>query len=534
MDLSRAMKSATNPHAQAVWIFLPTLFWFCGLLEFLSHTLLARPTAVTSGWSVWLTVLLACWAGVKIFRRPDERMKEPMRWWLASLKESPLLLKGALLATGGILVLALLEARLPPHLEHEYDAINYHMGLAKQHLLQGGLRHLWWSAADLWPMPIQWGLAPFWFSSQTHHKLPQFIAALWALGLLLALSRRSEQRSEQPGYLTWIPVLAFASTQGVMFQLGTAMMDLTILYFLLAFLYALRRDRPCWAALHLAVFASSKAFMPVQAAAIALFGLGFYWLKDRHACRAFIRKQAIMLMLACAFTLILLSRTLWVSLERAGTPLFPFATCLISSVAGCQGRAGEVIRESAARHLQSRDDYGQGRGMGAFLRHLWAVAVPSKSNKFNNEYDYALGLGWLLWVVLLVASVPRWIKQRAIPFVVVVAIGFWITWWLGSHQSRWLYPVMALGWIGTTEAQQRINPHLLAGVLFVSALVSLQSQWGILSPELWKSPALIEKEQAAKIRRDLQTGIFLSVESLYVDQPIQEMAPGSLRWSLAE
>jgi len=526
------MNLKTNSIAFSILFFWPTCLWFFGLLEFFSHILFARPTSLATGWSVWLAVGLGLWAGFKIVQSSSLNLKEQAYMSIKRLWEAPVLLKGLIVVAGAILILALLEARLPPHLPWEGDAIAYHMTLPKQHLLHGTIQHLSWSARDLWPMPVQWGFASFWFLSPTYHKIPQFIATLWALGLLFSLSRSFDENH----YLKWIPALAFVSTHGVMFQLGTAMMDLANLYFLMAFLYANHKKKRVWAALHLAVFATSKAFMPLQTVAGALICYGLYLLKTRWDGLQAIKKHALTIIATAVFAMILLSRSVWIGIERAGTPLFPFATCLLS-VEGCQGKAGEIIRKSSELQLEIRDQYGYGRDLGAFLSHFWLVSVPTRRESFNNEYDYPLGLGWLLCVILLFASIPLWMKQRSVPFFVVLAIGFWITWWLGSQQSRWLYPVLALGWIGTMETQKKINPHVLTGVLLISALFSLWFQWRALSPELWKKPAIIQNEQITKVQHDPKTGLLLSKHgesSLYVNEPIETLAPGDLSAILVE
>src|SRR5262249_59485499 len=107
----------------------------------------------------------------------------------------------------------------------------------------------------------------------------------------------------------------------------------------------------------------------------------------------------------------------WLGIQRAGTPLVPLATCVIASAPGCQGSEGRIIRASSDAILVNWNYYGHGRGPVPFLVHLWKVAVPGWKLVVPwwvvaNEYDYPLGLGWLLWVVFFVASLPGWIRAR--------------------------------------------------------------------------------------------------------------------------
>ena len=61
--------------------------------------------------------------------------------------------KNFIFAGGGLCFLILLcglyASRLPPHLSQEFDMINYHITIPRQHLLAGSFQHLRWSAADL-------------------------------------------------------------------------------------------------------------------------------------------------------------------------------------------------------------------------------------------------------------------------------------------------------------------------------------------------------------------------------------------------
>ena len=79
-----------------------------------------------------------------------------------------------------ILVVGLYASLLPPHLMQESDALNYHYTIVRQHLILQSFKHIAWSHTDLFLLPINFALAPFWFESVLPNKLPQF---LFFLGL---------------------------------------------------------------------------------------------------------------------------------------------------------------------------------------------------------------------------------------------------------------------------------------------------------------------------------------------------------------
>ncbi len=502
-------------------VYWPACLLLLGLLEFTLTLLLAGPRSTTYGFSVLLAGGLAL---VALFRS-RETFKVALQQLFKEWSAAPLLFKILTFLVLGILILSGFEARLPPHLGQESDAIRYHMGLARQHLLAGSSKHLSWSAADLWPMPLQWGSAPLWFFRETFNKLPQYLMSVWLGGLMLQMGR-----SRLSGYRGWIPALAVLSTHGVVIQLGTAMMDLPALYMLLGVFHAAERNRWGWSALHLAFFSTQKSFAPFITLAIftALFLWGLF--QYRSQTITLLRTAAPALGVALLLSLLFLCRSISVSWGRAGTPLAPFFTCQDSSVKGCQGEEGQRIRESSRLLLETRDQYGNGRTPTAWVLHLWRVAVPTQG--VNNEYDYPLGLAWVLWVVFLIASFWLWVKGERPNLYIVAAISFWVLWWMGSQQARWLYPVLAFGWLGTLLIQKRCTAQLLNGLLIVSAVFSFISQYRALRPTLFHSSGTIQNEQFANQKWDPQIDTFLTQYILYADRVIERHGFGDRRWFL--
>ncbi|MBK9292948.1 MAG: hypothetical protein IPM57_00630 [Oligoflexia bacterium] len=422
--------------------------------------------------------------------------------------------------------LSIWESLLPPHLPQEFDVINYHMAFTKQHYIQNIFRPIWWAAADLRPLIIQWGFSPTWFMGKTVNKLPQIISCIWLFFILLEIGRMQFKN-----FYGWLPAIIFMTTHGVVIQLGTGMLDLTGIYFLTAAFYCFIKDKNFFGSVHLSFYCTSKSFYIFQVIGVLVSVLLFLFIFKRAHFYKIIHQVKKPFVGTCLVTFILILPSAYWSMQRAGTPIFPFGTCQIyKSASGCQGKDGEIIKASSKETLEVRNQYSPARDPMSFIKHLWKVAVPS--NGVNNEYDYPLGLGWLLWLVFLGFSINEWIRKKQIPIFALIALGFWASWWMGSHQSRWLYPVLVFGWLAVLPVLPLASKKLLLGVLIVGAGISLISQWRAFRATLFMSPAQIEANQKTQLKWDPQTGLLQSLESLYVDEPLTDHAPGARSWIL--
>src|SRR3989338_4436507 len=86
-----------------------------------------------------------------------------------------------------ILLCSLYAASLPPHLVQESDALNYHYTLPRQHLVLNSFQHITWSSADLFLLPLQFALSPYWFAAGLPNKLPQFIFLIGIIAMVASL-----------------------------------------------------------------------------------------------------------------------------------------------------------------------------------------------------------------------------------------------------------------------------------------------------------------------------------------------------------
>jgi hypothetical protein len=503
---------------------IPLYVWILGYIEFLWHTLGPGFPVVglfTVTFATLVTVLTGLQRG-RAWKREASGLLEDLRslkrasWFRASCYIACFTFFSALLG------LTFFSSLRPPFLPQEYDLINYQMGVPRQLLIRASLGWIDWSVADLWPMAMQWGMAPISLAFGTINKLPQF---LFSLGAALCMYRiAGAMPAQETSRLTQaLPALALFSAHGVAIQLGTGMMDLPALYLLLLCLDSLIGKRYVIAALALAVYVASKAFHPFQIGAVVAGGL--IWLaiasNEAHRRPIFTRFLPVFAILS----VLLLARSASISMGATGTPLFPFAACRLSQPELCAPEKREILEQSASQLLATRDNYGLGRGPAAFFQHLWRVSVPTSG--VNNEYDYPLGLPWVLLLVLLIFSVIN--GQWRNPLVQLTLI-FWVLWWLNSHQSRWLYPVLAFGLLATIPMQlraQRVLPALIA----MSFAFTLLSQYRSLTPTIHMSAGEIREREEAKVKWN-PDGRLESAELLYVNKAAQDHTPGGRLWIL--
>ncbi len=502
---------------------LPLWLWLAGYIEFLWHT--AGPGLIPVGLISSLAfAVLATTCFVKQRTTWVVDFRDFFQSWrgLPGKGESILFFTyavGFLLLTA-IISLALFSALRPPFLPQEYDAINYQMGIPRQLLIRESLTRIDWSVADLWPMAMQIGMAPIFSAFGTINKLPQFLFALGAAATLYKLPKQINPNLSSP-LLQVIPLLAIFGSHGVAIQLGTGMMDLPALYLLLLSISAAYDRRIFTAALSLAVYTASKAFHPFQIGAVVIAAAVWMW-PNRPALKLYLKK---FLPIFISLSVLLMARSTWNSLNASGTPLFPFFACAFAEGKYCADEKRSILEESASLLLATRGTYGSGRGLQALFDHFWRISVPTKG--VNNEFDYPLGLPWLLLLVMAPFAIAR---ERRLNSFLALAVLFWALWWMNSHQSRWLYPTLAFGFLGTIEIQKMAS-RLLPALVAVSLLFTSISQFRSLAPTIRLSPGEIRSREEEKIQWDDQ-GRLLNIELLYVNRPALDHAPGGRLWIL--
>lgn len=452
---------------------LPTLFLLIGTpLIWLEIFLLGSKPGQTT----WLAWFLFTAASVWWWRKNRPHLGGPLK--------VPPFVRLCLWAGGlflfVILAVALYASFLPPHLPPEMDALNYHYTLVRQHLVTGNFAHLAWSAADLWLLPIQYALAPFWFSTELPNKFPQFFFLAGVLALSFKAARRLIADPQWKDAGAAAVVFAVAGSHGFAVQFGTAMLDIPLCYLFLAAIDSFLDGDYKLGAVELSFFIWSKPFMPLQVALIAVV-LVFFWPR----VKPILQKSAAAFIVA---GLLIAGPFLAKSFHYTGTPLYPFG----------EART-EALQNSARAHMGARDAYGQGRSLRAFAEHFWKIAVPA--NGVNNEFDYPLGLPYLISLAPFLFFMVREVRRGHRPLAAFLAAWWWAVWWMGSQQSRWLYIPLVLMFIFVFSFEAVTGSRAVWASLIVAlAITSVsvvrshkadfgQSRWNVLRP--------IDKELAA-------------------------------------
>ncbi len=461
---------------------LPTLMLMIGFpLFWLEMYVLSHPPGQTTPLS-WLLFL-----GILLFLIVEKRKKKtgfnlgsvgPSRWSTLGRFE-----RTWLLTTGGLVLLILFlgtyASFLPPHLPQEEDALNYHIMLPRQHLILHSFRHIPWSTADLFPLPVQFALAPFWLATDLPNKLPQFIFLLGLIGVCLNLLQRFGRDFFWGSALL---IAALAGSRGFTIQMGTAMLDLILAYLFLAALDSLFSGRWILAAVEFIFFFYSKSFIPAQILVTVLILAGLFFLlkklggqssffaeqtstrESMSVLKSHLKKAGILFVFG---SFLIGGPFLMKSLYYAGTPLYPFFPGLIKTrPVGEDSIKSQSLLRASQDLVHYKDTYGQGRSLKSFLQHWWLVAVPQKG--VVNQFDYPLGLPYLLFLGSFFVSLWQRLKNKEAPLMPILAMVFWILWWFSSQQSRFLYIPLLLMFISVTA--QIVSPPR---VLLVCLLLAL-------------------------------------------------------------
>ena len=374
---------------------------------------------------------------------------------------------------------------LPPHLSQEYDVLNYHLTMPRQHLLIGSFRHIPWSTADLFFLPVDFALAPFWLSTLLPNKLPQFFFIFGVLGVCGRLAWRFSNRGIWPPILMIFTILG-SHNFGI--QSGTAMLDVVICYLFLAAFDSFLNGAIWLGVVEFCFYFWSKPLIPVQfLVTLAIFALVllFLWFlgirksawvisdetiqKPAKSTKYIIKKGVYLFVI---LSLIIAGPFIFKSLHYSGTPIFPLKVGLFRTLSIPQSSetlAG--LKEKAKQLLSVKDQYGSGRSMLEFVRHLWLIAVPEKG--VNNRYDYPLGLMYLLFIGPFLFLFFHSLRNRILPFLPLWVIVSWAVWWMGTQQTRFLFVPLVLMYLAVVVTIKTPSRILLCSMFIAIMLVSL-------------------------------------------------------------
>ncbi|MCB4755577.1 MAG: hypothetical protein LHV69_00845 [Elusimicrobia bacterium] len=374
-----------------------------------------------------------------------------------------------------LIIVVFYASLYPPHLLPELDVINYHYTLPRQHLIQRSFRHLPWSVADLYYLPVQFALAPYWFSTPLPNKFPQFLflVGLWGLVAQLAWALSDRKWSLQAAAAAF---LALFASHGFAIQYGTAMLDIVFTYLFIAAIHSFIRQKPVLAGIELAFFIFSK-FPPFYIFLLALFSLtaitmakiGWTLSWSFTIGRIHLKFGRKWIASLCISSILIAGPFILKSLKYAQTPHFPFAVGRFKVFKQPADNNLPSIKKTAERLFQAvKTGNNDDRGLKGFLTHFFLLSVPTKG--VNNSFDYPLGLPYLyllfLFPVLVFTFQSLW--KRHLPIFAGLAFVLWGGWRLSSHQARFLYIPLVLIFLSGALTPTLIQKKGLWVGLFVS------------------------------------------------------------------
>ncbi len=444
------------------------------------------------------------------------------------------------LVTGGVLVIAVLiigfmAATLPPHLSQEYDALNYHLTIPRQHLILNSFRHIPWSTADLFPLPVDFALAPYWFVTALPNKISQFVFLL----ALIAVSKNLCQRFSPNGYPARILVcFAILGSHCFGVQIGTAMLDIVLCYLFIAAIDSFLAGAIFLSAVEFTFYFWSKSFVPPQTIfIIAIVGglilvlkkAGFKILTWDFDQELTVQEMKALWAALKNFFKIFLVLSILIggpfiikSTVCSGTPLYPFKPGLIKLNPNIDDHSKhwESLMGATKTHMTTKDQYGHGRSLGSFIKHFWLVAVPEKG--VNNTFDYPLGLMFLVFLGPFFMLIAQSLKKGEIPLLPLWAVVFWLSWWMGSQQARFLYIPLVLIYL-TVGTGFKFQTKIFKCAVTLSMFLAVLSVYRAHKPDFGKSSWEVLRDKDKTVvemsKRQIADGKMESVNLEYHDVP---------------
>ena len=501
---------------------LPTFFLVIGYPVYWLELYLFR---LGHGMSTPLAWVIAVFFSCYVFFRNSSFLKDGCRsfreWYLGEALFVKFLLV-FMAVTGAVTLLCSFYASLlPPHLVQEFDALNYHVTLPRQHLLRGSFNHIPWSTADLYFLQVDFELAPFWLVTFLPNKLPQFIFFLGLLGICSRISRRSSGGKIWPSVLL---IFAVLGSHNIGIQMGTAMLDLAICYLFFAALDSFFSGAIWLAVIELSFYFWSKPLIPLQfLTTLCVFGLIWILLRFfgiKKGSWRFLDKNILIkgLGLFIILSVFLAGPFIYKSLRYSGTPIFPLGVGFFKDLSISQSpERWAELKLKADELIAVKDNYGSGRNIVEFVRHLWLIAVPEKG--VNNRYDYPLGLMYLLFIGPFLFLFFSSIKKKIIPILALWVIASWSIWWFSSQQTRFLFIPLILIYLVIVLSIKQPSRVLLITMLGAMLLVGA-SVYRANKPDLGKWGEAVLRKQDKEL---LNTSIivFSSCDLAYARFPVK-------------
>ncbi len=512
-------------------VHFPTFFLIVGFplywieLYFLSsHKATVSPIAWLATLSLFIVILIKEWSSIVAALK-----KIRLDFGALSLANKIFVWLGAGLCFF-ILLVGLYASRLAPHLPQEFDVINYHITIPRQHLLMGSFEHLRWSSADFFLLPMDFALTPFWLIDVLPNKWPQFVFLIGLVLVCWSLMRRLGNNDLLSKVLV---VFAVLGAHSVGIQVGTAMMGLAEAYLFLACIDSFLRGSLVLSAIEAAFFIWSKSFRPLEVGLILVaIIVSYYLLKkiwgkniqlgftegllisadDWREYRARLKRMVGVFVLA---SLVIAGPFLFKSLYYSGTPLYPFGAgmVMINKNIDQNSLAWQAIKNNSQQLTDVKNTYGMTRTLTNFIEHLWLIGVPE--DNVNNRFDYPLGLVYLLCLGLFLSLFIQSLRHRQFLLFHFWVVMGWLCWWMGSQQSRFLYVPLFLMFISVVSVKRFQTVVFRGCILIALALTTLsvfranapdfkKSSWEVLRPEdqeFVQMAKIIPKDQRIVLQR---------------------------------
>lgn len=488
---------------------LPTVLLVIGYVIFWIELYVLRSPFGRTSWISWLILSLVL-IGMLIFQSWQLRqfVFEVKRWWFEQK-----CVQKAFIVLFCILIFVLLlvgarAASLPPHLPQEYDSLNYHITVPRQHLIQGSFLHLPWSVADLFLLPLDFAMASYCLSTQLPNKIAFYFFIFGILGVSTGLVWRFSKKNI---WACLAIVMAIFGLHGISIQIGIAMFDLMMLYLFLASVDSFIKGNWILAAIEFSFYFWSKSFIPIQ-----LFVLGvILWIVfliakkvKWHSSSLWWPAEKIKLKTLVfsfvASSLLIGGPFVVKSLYYTGTPLYPFYPGALSKGAYSMTAIWPSIVERSKQHLHVRDQYGKGRNVKSLVEHFWILAIPEKG--VNNRFDYPLGLPYLLVLGPFIFLFIQSLRKRKIDLSLWFCVLYWASWWLGSQQSRFLYVPVVMMFIVVLSNERFLRKSMLC-CLLTSLIFSCLSIIRAHKADLFRKPIEVLRKRDSNL-----IGLSASVE----------------------
>jgi hypothetical protein len=448
----------------------------------------------------------------------------------------------------GVIIVAFKASLLPPHLSQEFDALNYHITVPRQHLILGSFKFIPWSSADLFILPIDFSLAPYWLSTELPNKFPQF---LFLIGLVSVTADLVKRFSGNNFIGMVLAASAVFGSHFIGIQMGTAMLDIVIAYLFLAAVDSFLSGNILMASAEFAFFFWSKPFMPLQITflfavmAFIFIVIGRTGLANTRWCffgqgiglpelRGYAKTLKKALVPGILVSILIAGPFVIKSAYHSGTPLYPFAPRILGF-----GDIGlrNSLADSSRAHMSAKDAYGYGRSVLDFGKHLWLIAVPDKG--VNNRYDYPIGLNYLIFLGPFLYLLYAALRKKEFPILPLVSVAYWLLWWFGSQQSRFLYVPVLLMLIAVVS-EVRLHTKVFMAAVFLSLVITglavlraNKNDFGLRSDEVLrqKDKRLVEmsRDYLASGRSDIVSLDYYDVA--YACFPVKVTA-GEIAWVL--